>query len=155
MVQHLCRKGVPASTCQTYDSAARRFNEFCMHFNVGNRFPVNKNLLIYFAMYLAQRGLKEQSVKTYLAAVRDLQLTMGLPDPCDSSPLPQLRFVLEGMRRMQAESGGFVPRTSLPITPLILRRIRDLWNSRPMRADYVMPWAAVTLCFLDSFVRDK
>ena len=122
-----------------------------MHFSVGNPFPVNEKLLIYFATYLAQRGLREQSVKTYLAAVRHLQLTMGLPDPRDSSALPRLRLVLAGIKRMQAESGDLAPRTRLPITPLILRRIRELWNGRPTRADYVMPWAAVTLCFFGFF----
>ena len=52
---------------------------------------------------------------------------------------------------MQAETGRSVNRTRLPITPPILQRIRALWNSRPTRADYVMAWAVVTLCFFGFF----
>lgn len=110
-------------------------------------FPVTENLLIYFATYLATRGLKAQSIRTYLAAVRNLQLTMGLPDPRDSSSLPRLKLALAGIRRVQAESSNRSTRTRLPITPAILRRVRELWNARASKADYVMPWAAMTLCF--------
>ena len=112
---------------------------------------MTEKLLTYFASYLAREGLKEQSIKTYLAAIRHLQLTMGLPDPRDSSSLPRLRLVLMGIRRMQADSRNYTPRTRLPITPPILHRIRELWNGRSTRASYVMPWAAVTLCFFGFF----
>ena len=139
----------------TYESAACKFNKFRTQFNMPNPFPVTRNLLIYFAMYLAQQGLEEQSIKTYLAAVRQLQLTMGLPNPCDSSSLPWLQLVLTGIRRMQAESGSFVAKTCLPITLPILCRIRELWNNQPTRASYVVLWAAATLCSFGFFWSGK
>lgn len=114
-------------------------------------FPISERLLTYYAAFLAEDGLKEQSIKTYIAALRHLQITMGLPDPRDTSSLPRLRLVLTGIKRIQAEAGGSVRRPRLPMTPPILQRIRSLWNSRPTRADYVMPWAAVTLCFFGFF----
>ena len=106
---------------------------------------------MYFATFLAEQGLKAQSVKTYLAAVRNLQLTLGLPDPRDSSSLPRLRLLLTGIRRVQAESGSSQARRRLPVTPAILRRVKGLWNERPTRGEYVMPWAALTLCFFGFF----
>ena len=106
---------------------------------------------MYFATFLAGQGLRAQSIKTYLAAVRNLQLMMGLPDPRDTTSLPRLRLTLTGIKRVQAEAGGKPPVTRLPITPPILRRIRELWDARPSRQDYVMPWAAMTLCFFGFF----
>ena len=129
----------------------RRFNDFCRRYDVHTPFPVTENLLTYFAAFLAGEGLKAQSIKTYLAAVRHLQLTLGLPDPRDSSSLPRLRLVLLGIRRMQAESGRSQTRKRLPMTPAILRRIRRLWNERATRGEYIMPWAALTLCFFGFF----
>ena len=114
-------------------------------------FPVSEQLLTYFAAYLAEEGLKEQSIRTYLAAVRFLQLSMGLPDPRDGSSLPRLRLVLAGIRRTQAESRTSTKKPRLPITPHILNCIRCLWDSRPTRTRFIMPWTAVSLCFFGFF----
>ena len=43
--------------------------------------PVNEQLLRQFAAFLAQQGLSSQTVKTYLAAIRNLQISLGFPDP--------------------------------------------------------------------------
>ena len=56
-----------------------------------------------------------------------------------------------GIRRMQAESGRSQTRKRLPMTPAILRRIRRLWNERATRGEYIMSWAALTLCFFGFF----
>ena len=114
-------------------------------------FPVTEQLLTYYAAFLGEEGLREQSIKTYIAALRHVQIAMGLPDPRDTSSLPRLRLVLTGIKRSQAEAGRPPRRPRLPITPPILERIRSLWNGRPTRAEYVMPWAAVTLCFFGFF----
>ena len=106
---------------------------------------------MYFAAFLAGQGLRAQSIKTYLAAVRNLQLMMGLPDPRDTTSLPRLKLALTGIKRVQAESGEKPSKTRLPITPPILKKIRELWDARPSRRDYVMPWAAMTLCFFGFF----
>lgn len=37
------------------------------------------------------------------------------------------------------------------MTPSILHRIRRLWNERTTRGEYIMPWAAMTLCFFGFF----
>ena len=118
----------------------RRFNQFCIG-------------LTYFAAFLAEQGLRAKSMKTYLAGIRHLQLALGLPDPCNLSSLPRLRLVLTGIRRVQAESGKTQTRRRLPVTPSILHRIRRLWNKRLTRGEYmyIMPWAALTLCFFGFF----
>ena len=62
---------------------------------------------MYFATFLAGEGLKEQTIKTYIAALRYLQITMGLPDPRDASSLPRLQLVLMGIKRSQVEAGKY------------------------------------------------
>ena len=114
-------------------------------------FPVTEQLLTYYAAFLAEEGLKEQSIKTYIAALHHVQIAMGLPDPRDTSSLPRLRLVLTGIKRTQAEAGSPSRNPRLPITPPILQRIRSLWDSSPKRVEYVLPWAAVTLCFFGFF----
>ena len=89
---------------------------------------MSEELLTYFAAFLAGEGLKEQSIKTYISALRYLQITMGLPDPCDTSSLPRLRLVLTGIKRSQAEAGKQAKTPRLPLTPPILSRIRALWD---------------------------
>ena len=57
-VEQLCQKGIAASTHKTYDSAARRFNQFCIKFNVATPFPVSEQLLTYYAVFSVEEGLK-------------------------------------------------------------------------------------------------
>ena len=114
-------------------------------------FPVTEQLLTYYTVFLGEEGLREQSIKTYIGALCRIQIAMGLPDPRDTSTLLCLYLVLTGMKRSQAEAGRPPRKPRLPITPPILERIRSLWNGCSTRAEYVVPWAAVTLCFFGFF----
>lgn len=62
------------------------------------------------------QGLTAQTVNTYHAAIHNLQLSLGLPEPQDSSLLPHLKLVLAGIRWHQATSKASLPR---------IRRQRD------------------------------
>jgi hypothetical protein len=76
-----------------------RFYNFCMKFDLHSPFPVTEHTLCCFAAFLADEGLTPQTAKSYLAAVRNLQLSLGLPDPRDQSSLPILK------RASQASAG--------------------------------------------------
>ena len=93
-----------------------------MH-NIMSPFPVCEYTLCCFAAYLADEGLSPQTVKSYLSAVRNLQLSLGLPDPRDQSSLPVLKRVLAGISRSYADRHKPPPRSRLPITFQILSRI--------------------------------
>ena len=71
----------------------KRFHGFCVKFNVVNPFPVTEQLLRSFVSFLADEGLAPQTGKSYLAAVRNMQISLGLPDPRESSSLPVLKRV--------------------------------------------------------------
>ena len=60
--------------------------------------------------------------------------------------MPRLEYVLKGIKRVQAEEGSTI-KERLPITPHILRRLREVWAPKGDKWDNKMIWAAATLCF--------
>ena len=84
-VQFLCKEGVAASTHRTYKSALKRFTDFCSMYNVLTAFPVSEPILCYCASFLSSHHLSPQTIKTYLAGIRYMQITLftltGLPEP--------------------------------------------------------------------------
>ena len=100
----------------------KRFNNFCVRYHVHDPFPVSENLLCSFAAFMADEGLAPQTVKSYLAAIRNTQLSLGLPDPREQSSLPVLRRVLAGISRSRVGRGQ-PSRIRLPITAALLRDI--------------------------------
>ena len=72
-----------------------------------------------FVVFLRTEGLRHQTAKSYLSAVRHLQISQGLGDPRISS-MPHLELVVRGLKREQA---GIPGKARLPITPAILKNI--------------------------------
>ena len=127
----------------------RRFDAFCTHFNITSPFPVTEHLLCCFAAFLADQGLTPQTVKGYLAAVRNMQVSLGLPDPRDQSSLPMLKRVQAGIQRKRSMAGP-ASRTRLPITASVLERIRrQLESSSHPNKELV--WAVAGTAFFGFF----
>ena len=55
------------------------------------------------------------------------------------SDMLQLEYVTKGLRKKTA---GRQKRLRLPITPSILRKLKDVWERMPCRDDATMLWAA-------------
>ena len=70
---------------------------------------------------MAEGGLAPQTVKSYLAAIRNTQLSLGLPDPREQSSLPVLKRVLAGISRSRLGHGQ-PSRVRLSVTAVLLRR---------------------------------
>ena len=49
---------------------------------------------------MAEENVTMQTIKTYLAAVRSMQISLGLPDPQDQSSLPMLKHVQAGIHAL-------------------------------------------------------
>ena len=148
-VQRYFAEGIAPSTRKTYSAASKRFHAFCVKFNVPSPFPVSEHTLCCFAAYLAEKGLAPQTAKTYLSAVRNLQLSLGLPDPRDQSSLPILKRVLAGIARSRLTRR--VPlKVRLPITAPILAQLHGnlTQSSRP---DRVLIWAVAATAFFGFF----
>ena len=148
-VQGYFRQGLAPSTQRTYDAAMRRFHTFCAKYQVYTPFPVSEYLLCCFAAHLADEGLAPQTTSCYLAAVRNMQLSLGLPDPRDHSSHPTLKRVLAGISRARL-SRSATPRVRLPITgPIMTRLYGSLMASS--RTDRQLIWAVASLAFFGFF----
>ena len=148
-VQAYFNQGLAQSTQKTYSTAMRHFHEFCARFNITTPFPITEHTMCCFAAYLADRTLSPQTVKGYLAAVRNMQLSLGLPDPRDHSSLPRLKRVLAGISRVRL-SQQHCPRVRLPITGSLLTRIHTalVQSTNP---DRTLIWAISSLAFFGFF----
>jgi len=112
-------------------------------------FPVSEPLLCYFATYLGCSHLAPQTIKVYLAAIRHMQITLGLPEPRQLSSMPRLRLVQSGIQRLHAHNSS--PKIRLPITPAILQRLKRYWSPKCSDPDTIMLWAAAVTCFFGFF----
>ena len=105
-------------------------------------YPVTENTLMLFIAHLHNEGLSPGTMKSYLAAVRHEQGSIGLGDP-HITQMPQLEYVLKGAKHL-ATAGT---RKRLLITPTILRQIKKVWEESVVNQDFKMLWAASCLCF--------
>ena len=95
-----------------------------------------------FTAQLFQQKLAHGSIKSYLAAVCYAQVCRGMGDP-DIPSMPQLEYVMKGIKRSSPQS----MRSRLPITPSILRKLRQVWQRMENKWDAGLLWAASCLCF--------
>ena len=141
-IQRLLQAGLAKSTQRVYAAGKNKFLAFCQETNI-TPFPVTEQKLISFVAYGVNKGLKYQTIKCYLSAVRHLQVMCGGGDPRVES-MPLLELALRGTRK---EQSGSPKRTRLPITPAILEKIRQIWNRDAADWDHVMLWAACCVGF--------
>ena len=128
----------------------KKFHAFCHQYQVSDPFPVTERVLCSFAAFMADGGLAPQTVKSYLAAIRNTQLSLGLPDPREQSSLPILKRVLDGIKRARFRKGP-PARIRLPITTQVLHQIKATLESSS-HPDKVTLWAVCCTAFLGSFV---
>ena len=60
--------------------------------------------------------------------------------------MPQLDLIMRGIKRSEAEK-GVSKRERLPISPLILNKLKEVWSPSGHNHDVKMIWAACTLAF--------
>ena len=114
--------------------------------------PVCEGQLCSFVAFLADEKLRHRSIKTYMSAVRHMQIRAGLPDPFGATvQMPRLEYVLRGIKQKEAENGAN-NRECLPIMPHILGRLWEVWATTGHLQDTKLIWAASTLCFF-AFLR--
>ena len=116
-VQRYFQGGLASSTQATYSAALRRFHSFCTQYNIFTPLPFTKQLLCCFSAFIADQGLAPQTGKSYLAAIRSMQI------PRDHSSMPILKRVQAGIRRARMQQ-GVRPRIRLPITVDVLARVQ-------------------------------
>ena len=127
------------STTAAYHSVANQYFKFCHQFNL-SPLPLHQDSVIRFIAHLAQGGLGYQSLRSYLSALRYLQVSCGFPDPCLTS-IPMLEYVMRGIRRAPRASNR--PQRS-PVTQEILRLLLVAWSQGSLVSSYdaTMLWTA-------------
>ena len=106
----------------------------------GDILPASEGTLIYFTSHLA-RTVRHSTIKTYLAAVRNLHISCGHGDPLMGRLL--LKKVLRGILRYQGQCRS-LPQPVTPGTLIAIRPILEAWLGE---VDFSMIWAAFTLAF--------
>lgn len=106
--------------------------------------------LCYFVAFLAEQDLAPSSCSTYLAAVRNAQIALGLPEPREHSSLPMLKRVLAGIRRCRVQQGSSTSRVRLPVTVDLLKRMRGRLE-QSSDPDRVVVWAVICTAFFGFF----
>lgn len=125
-----------------YGSGKKRYLDFCTQFQL-IPLPTNETILLRFVAFLSSLPLSYPSIRSYLSAVRHLQITSGFPDPALES-CPRLVYALKGVRRQVPTNQR---QTRLPITPEILFKIFKGWSRQPPSFNKTMLWAAFCLGF--------
>ena len=98
-----------------------------------------------FASHLDKEGLSHQSVKVYLAAVRNLPVTAGKHAEYAKALTPCLELVLKGIKK---ESAKYHPlHIHLPITLKIMQSIHSILEAVLEAHDNILMWAAHFLVF--------
>lgn len=100
------------STKQSYTARKEKYLEFCRNTGV-SPVPVTKNGLMHSVAYAFRQGLKHQMIKSYLSAIRHLQVSCGEGDP-NMSEMPQLGFTLRGVKKEHVASQN-APTSQSPI----------------------------------------
>ena len=128
----------------------KRFHSFCSKYQINSPFPLTEQTLCSYAAYLADNNLAPQTVKSYSSALRNAQISLGLPDPRDQSSLPVLKRVQAGISRLRLLKSSQPRRIRLPITAHILEGIRHqvLASADP---DKLALWAIAATAFFGFF----
>ena len=95
-----------------------------------------------FVSHLHTESLAPGTIKTYLAAIRFEQISRGMGNPVIHG-MPRLEYVIKGCKRL-APGGS---RRRLPITPVVLEKLREVWDRSRTPRQAKMLWAASCLCF--------
>ena len=128
-VQHYYSATLTASTKKTYKAAEHRYLDFCSKFSI-ILLPTSEATLCYFTACLGQQSISHNTIRTYLSGIQQIQIARGFKDP-HTEHMPRLRQVLKGVK-VEAGKAGKPARSRLPITPSILRKIKQCgWVEPP------------------------
>ena len=129
----LVKGGLKSNTHRTYDSAQKRYLDFCELYGVVP-WPADEDTLLLYVAYLHKEGIKGTSIRVYLAAVRSLHVMKGLDPPYDG--YYRLKLAIKCVM------GECPPKEKLPITLDIMQKMLTVVNDS---FDDIMFWAAATL----------
>lgn len=145
VVERLLRESLTPSSRRVYCSMQNRYLIFCSEGRV-QPLLTNEEIFCRFVAWLFVQGLSHQTMKSYLSAVRHLQITSRMGDPF-ASEMPMLQYVLKGARIEKSRITPGARRIHLPITPDIMLKIKAVLDRNSQEFDNIMLWAAACACY--------
>jgi hypothetical protein len=146
------KHSIAVRTWASYRSAERLLAQYCIENRKPLNLPVDESTVLGFIHWLAfKRGLSAATISGYLAGIKKLHETKGLPDPVIRTKLVQM--VLEGKKNMETsaklrqDGQGRQPVTP-DIMALLKARLRE-WVADNI--DKLSVWAVATLLFHGAF----
>lgn len=139
------RNGLAPSTQRAYNSAKKRYLQFCKD-NSFSPLPAPEQQLCQFVSSLAIQSLCHNTIKSYLAAVRHLHIAEGWGDR-HIHTMVKLEQVLKRIKTVQSQGSKRMER--LPITPNLLAKLKEVWSRGPSKFDGQMLFAAALYAFSD------
>ena len=149
-VQHYFENGLAPSTQRTYQAGIKSFMRFCSLVGVSPT-SVNQDTLCLYVAFMANNNCAFQTIKTYLSAIRNFQISNRV-SPVPTSSMHRLQLVLRGTRRHLSH----LFRRNL-VCPLPLQSLGEfeppgrVEQRSSKEFDIVMLWAACCTAFFGFF----
>jgi integrase len=145
------RHGLAKKTWSSYATAERLLYQFHKHHHKPLHLPISEGTTLEFIHWLAtSRKLKAGTINSYLAGVRQLHISKGLPEP--NIRTDTVNLILRGLKNKNAIDGRQKQKTRRPITKEIMailkRRLRS-WDES--KANQRLIWAVATNLFHGAF----
>lgn len=146
----LANFSLTSSTWSSYRTAAGMLQTCCNSLNIPLAYPVSQQIILSFIAWLDTRGISASTISSYLSAVRQVHLSLGLPIPTIRSDLVQQ--VLSGKKKLDATTPNLRP-IRIPVTPAILRllKIKISGDGKLSPADKLTYWLLCSLAFHGCF----
>ena len=110
---------------------------------------MTEQILCCFVASLADQGLAPQTAKSYLSAVRNMQISLGMPDPREESSLNILKRVQAGVSRCRLLKGS-PKKVRLPITAKVLLQVKHHLSLLP-EDERAVVWCIACTAFFGFF----
>ena len=152
MVRFFLHNDLATTTLRSYQSAVKRYYNFCLAQNV-TPFPVTEQILCQFVAPVAAQGVAHKSLKVNLSALHYFQISQFGKHP-SMNEMCTFQYVLRGSKGIKSKSTGNKIRTRLHITPAVLS-VFCIVNgiNKPTPYNHSMLWAASCTCFFFGFLR--
>ena len=92
-------QGVRSSTRSCYNSAQRKYIQFCAWYDI-SPFPASNNTILLYIAYMNTLGLAPSTMSVYLSSIRSAQVMAGYQEPDIRSP--QVKLALKAIKDTSA-----------------------------------------------------
>lgn len=151
-LQNLGNHGISQQTWSTYKTAERLLVKCCKERHIAYQLPITQDTILTFIHWLATaRQVKAGTINTYLAGIRQLHISKGIPPPVIKSELVSL--ITKGKHNMENRQARISNKKSrqpftVPKMRILKHRLKQ-WDTSIEQQ--LLVWAVCTLAFCGAF----